>query len=248
MNKKLKPNKKKPKTICGLRRGIFSRLQFVIVFEEDSTHLTMESSIFESYVPRVLSSCSVSCKKPENPLDVKAFERVTTLPGQTPYFQQPNLPESLPADRNQKRIMVETYPSLIPLLMTAKFSGIDTRRYHIITQRNSLRKLAMNDEDFAINIVRFESTLFLRRFASYRVINKNDVGFRFEEMCTNKSNSSVDYYQLIDGQIGKYKILMMGKTDAINRENGESIELKCTTPNRSRSDKYDWWLQAYLSK
>lgn len=111
--------------------------------------------------------------------------------------------------------------------MTAKSSGIDTRRYHVITQRNSLRRIAMNDKDFEINVVRFGSTLFLRLFGRYRVPDKNDVGYRFERFCTSKCDSNSDFNQLVEGRIGKHKILMLGETDAINKVNGESIELKC---------------------
>lgn len=243
MDKKAKLKKKK--TINNLPIGIFNRLEFIIEFEEeDSIGFAMES-ILASYEPLVLGSCSTSCITPANPLDVAAFRKVINLPGREPYLQLPQLPKSLPAASKKRKIFIQPkYPSLIPLLMTAKFFGTDTRNYHVVTQRNSLRHMATADDNF----VRFGSTLFLRRFSSYRTTNKNDVGFRFEEMCTTNSTSNVDFNQLIDGRIGNYRILMMGETDAIDRLSGASIELKCKKSNATKSDEHEWWLQAFLSK
>lgn len=245
--KKPRPNKKK--TINNLPIGIFNRLQFVIAFEDDSMQLPTMESIFESYTPRVVSSCSIRCRQPADPLNVDAFQRITNVPGRKPYLQLPKLPKSLPPIAKQNKIYVHTkYPSLIPMLITAKFSGIDTKSYHVVTWRNSFRILAMNNEDFVINVALFGSTLFLRRFLRYRTTNTNDIGFRFEEMCTDKCNSNSYYNELIDGQIGNYKTLMMGETDAVDKLNGESVDLKCKKPPASKKDQHDWWLQAYLCK
>jgi len=133
--------------------------------------------------------------------------------------------------------------------MTAHQAGVDVQQYNVVSERNSFRKLAMNNEDFVITVVLFDSTLFLRRYANYRAINKNDPGYRFEEMCTTTMyNLEGDYHQLIEGQIGDLRILMLGETDAIRRGNGESIELKCHRPNPSKSLQHDWWSQAFLSE
>lgn len=242
----VKPKKKK--TINSLPIAIFNRLHFIVEFEEDLMQFSMES-LLESYAPRVLSSCGTSSRSPKNPLDVAAFQRITNLPGRAPRLQLPQLPQSIPAVSEKRKFVVRPkYPSLIPLLMTAKFSGTDTRHYHVVAQRNSLRRIAANDEDFVINVVQFGTTLYLRCFPRHRVTNKNDVGFRFEEMCTVNGVSNVDFNQLIDGQIGKYKILMMCETDAINRPNGESIELKCKKDKVSKYHEHNWWLQAFLCK
>ncbi|XP_037042268.1 uncharacterized protein LOC119078705 [Bradysia coprophila] len=222
-----------------------ARLQFIAAFEEDPVELTMESSIFESYVPRMLGSCSTLVKMPGNPLDVKAFKGSVKIPGRAPFFRQPKLPQRVPAVSKPRMIVEPKYPSLTPILMTAHFSGINLRLYHVVSQRNSLRKLAMNDEDFVVNVVRFGSTLYLRRFLHYRTTDRNNIGFRFEEMCTG-SRENFDFNQLIDGRIGGYKILMMGKVETIRKGSGESIELKCQKHRANMADKVDWWLQAYL--
>ncbi|KAG4070817.1 hypothetical protein HA402_011043 [Bradysia odoriphaga] len=209
--------KKKAKTINGLPNGLIARLKFITTFEEDPVELTIESAIFESYVPRVLSSCSTPVKLPANPLDVEAFKRSVKMPGQAPLFRQPKLPQRIPALSKRKMVVEPKYPSLIPLLMTAHFSGINLRLYHVVSQRNSLRKLAMNDEDFVVNVVRFESTLYLRRFSQYRTSDKNNIGFRFEEMCVSGRKDNFDFNQLIDGKIGEFKVLMMGEVDTIRK-------------------------------
>lgn len=246
MDNKVEPTKKRKKTINNLPNGIYNRLQFIVEFEEDSIQFTTES-ILESYDGVVLSSCSTFYKVPANPLDIVAFESTTKVPGSIPHLRLPILPRSIPLPKKKGIFVQPKYPSLIPLLMTAKFSKIDTSSYHIVTQRNSLRKLAMNDESFVLNVVRFGSTLYLRRFAKYRTVDKNNVGFRFEEMCTDPSNRKYDFNQLIRSRIGQYEVLMMCETDAINERN-ESVELKCKKSDASKSDELDWWLQAHLSK
>lgn len=244
----VKRKTKKQKKINGLPKSMFDRLQFIIAFEENPEQLHVKTSIMDLYAPRLLNSCDISSYAPRKPLDIEAFRRGTIVPGHAPYFKQPKLPSSLPSGPKKPLIYEVTYPSIVPLLLTANHCGVDTRSYHFISQRNSFRKLAMNDEKFVINAVRFGSTIFLRRFSRWRMVDKNNVGFSFEEMCTTKENSKSDYNQLIDGNIGKFRILMMGETDAINRGTGESIELKCQKSDPSKYNEYDWWLQAYLCK
>jgi hypothetical protein len=68
-------------------------------------------------------------------------------------------------------------------------------------------------------------------------------------MCTPTiENFNGDYHQLIDGRIGEFRILMLGETDAIRRDNGEPVELKCHRVNPSKAMEHAWWLQTFLSK
>ncbi len=243
MHKRAKCNKKK--TINNLPIGIINRLDFIIEFQE----VVSMDSILESYEPIVLGSCSTSAIVPKNPLDVDAFQKATNLHGNKPYLQLPELPQRIPPVSKKRKIFTQpTYPSLLPLLITAKFFRTDARNYHVVTKRNSLRRLVSMDENFVVSVVRIGSTLFLRCFSRHHTTNKNDVGFRFEAMCTTNSTSNVNFNQLIDGRIGNYRILMMGETDAIDKQTGASIELKCSRSNASNSDKHKWWLQAFLSK
>lgn len=132
--------------------------------------------------------------------------------------------------------------------MTAKFARIDVRRYDVVGRRNALRKLAMNDEDFAMSVVRINSTIFLRRFPKHRVTNKSEGGFPFEEMCTLQRKGDFDFNHLIEGRIGKSQILMLGEVDAVRKENGASIELKCKKSKATlHNHAADFWLQSYLS-
>lgn len=246
----MQPKRKSGKKLSGLPNGIFNRLQLVIVFNDDPAQLSdVSSSLIDSYLPQVLGSCTLSSHLPRNPLGIGAYRRCIYSPGQSPYFDPPPLPSYLPpADLQNPSILKPIHPSLLPLLMTAHRAGVDVHEYNVVSERNVLRKLAMNDEDFVITVVRFDSTLFLRRYASYHKINKNDRGYLFEQMCTSTGGSvNGSYHQLIEGRIGQLRILMLGETDAVRRENNESIELKCQS-KAALSMKHEWWLQAFLSK
>lgn len=240
-----KPKKKTNKKINGLSKSLFDRLELVIMFEDPTQS---NDTIVDNYITRVLSSCSTSCRFPKDPLDVQAHRQATILPARTPYFNLPTLPATLPRVQKKSFFIQPTYPSITPLLKTANHAGIDNRQYHFVLSRNVIRKMTMNNENFVINVVRFGSTLYARCFSSYRTVDKNNVGFRFEKMCTSKHNGHFDYNQLIDAEVGGFKILMMGEVDAINKDNGESIELKCQKSNLSKIQEHEWWLQAYLSE
>lgn len=104
VNQLLVPKKKKKKatTIHGLSKGIFTRLHSIVTFDEDSPELTMESTIFKSYVPRILSSCSTPCRMPRDPLDVGEFNRKIKIPGVKPIYRQTTLPRRLPIGAEKK--------------------------------------------------------------------------------------------------------------------------------------------------
>ena len=176
------------------------------------------------------------------------YRRCIVVPGRPPYYDPPPLPSSLPSGSSNSHIKKPIHSSILPLLLTAYHARVDVRNYNIISERNSFRKLAMNDEDFVINVVRFDSALFLRRYPTYKGINRNDSGYLFEQMCTTTDGSfNGNYLQLIEGRIGELKILMLGETDSIRRENDESIELKSHRKNLTKSMGHDWWSQAFLS-
>jgi hypothetical protein len=246
----LQPKKKAKKYQNGLRKELFTRLRFIIAFEDDPTQLNdVSTSLIESYLPQVLGSCTLAWWLPDNPLNIDEYRKCMILPGDTPYYDPPPLPTPLPDGPRDSRITKPIHSSIIPLLMTAHSADVDIRNYNFVSERNSYRKLAMNDEDFIITVVRFGSTLFLRRYADYREIDRNDSGYRFEQMCTTTSkNLDGDYHQLMDGRIGEFRILILGETDAIQRDNGQSIELKCCRVNPSKAMEHDWWLQTFFSK
>lgn len=236
-----KPNKSFFNGICKeIPLPMFRRFKFVAQFKEADV---AESSLVYSYVPRIINSCSTSYKLPKDRLDVEAFRKITKVPGCTPYFKQPNVPSRLPVPLN---FVETTYPSLIPLLITAQHSGIDAKAYHFVTKRNSLRVMGMDSWTFDINVVRLQSTIFLKRFENYSIFNTNSTKYCFEQMCT-ECNSTQDYNQLSDGQVGDFKILTLGETDALDKDNDDAILLKIL-PNVyvNQYKKSEWWLQAYL--
>ncbi|UJR18021.1 hypothetical protein I4U23_004922 [Adineta vaga] len=79
---------------------------------------------------------------------------------------------------------------------------------------NSLRKIAMNNENYVIGVKRIGSTLFLRRHDK-RLINKNDVGFRFEQMCRPNYHLDAEYKLLVEGCFGNLRTLITAEADAV---------------------------------
>lgn len=246
----MQPQRRAKKKINGLQIDLFTRLQFVIAYDDYPSQLSdISPTLIDSYLPRVLGSCTLPWRLPKDPLSVSEYRRCIVLPGRPPYYDPPPLPSSLPSGSSNSRINKPIHPSILPLLLTAHHARVDVRNYNIISERNAFRKLAMNDEDFVITVVRFDSALFLRRYPAYHGIDRNDPGYLFEQMCTTTDGSfNGDYLQLIEGQIGELKILMLGETDSIKRENNESIELKCHRRDLTKSMEHDWWSQAFLSE
>jgi hypothetical protein len=197
MASSIQPKRRPKKKLNGLPNDLFTRLQFVIAFDD---HPPQQSAMS---------------------------------------------PSPLPPDSSNSRITKPIHPYILPLLLTAHHARVDVRQSNIVSERNLFRKLAMNDEDSVITIIRFDTILFLRRYPVYHKIDRNDPGFRFEQMCTTNDG---DYPQLIEGQIGELITLMLGKTDSIRRENGDSIELKCQRRDLGESMGYNWWSQAFRSK
>ncbi|CAF3858825.1 unnamed protein product [Rotaria sp. Silwood1] len=247
----LQPKRKAKKSRNGLPNELFTRLQLIIALEDYPPELMdISPSSVDSYDPRILASCTLSWRLPKNPLSIVDYRRCIIIPGQSPYFVQPILPACLPSGpQRNAHIHKPTHASILPLLLIAQHARVDIRQYDIISERNSIRKFLMNDEDYIISVVRIDSTLFLRRYAAYSGIDRNDVGYRFEQMCTTKNGSfDGNYHQLIEGRIGELRTLILAETDAIKQENGESIELKCQQQRLRKSQEHDWWSQAFLGK
>jgi len=153
--------KRKSKYQNGLSKNLFTRLQFVIVFDDYPPQLSdVSTSLVDSYLPRVIGSCTLTWHLPKNPLNINAYRRCIILPGQPPYFDPPPLPSPLSPGSQNSHIVKPIHSSLLPLLMTARHAGVDVQQYNVVRERNSFRKLAMNDEDFVITVTRFDPTLF----------------------------------------------------------------------------------------
>jgi hypothetical protein len=239
--------KRKSKTQKVLSNELFNRLQLIIAFEDYPSEIDNTLSFVDLYSPRVLGTCSLAWHLPSDHLNIQYYRNCLVIPGEIPYFVSPRLPSYLPPKQQNTFVRQPRFTSLLPLLLTAQHFGVDIRQYDIVSERNSFRKIAMNNENYTIGVVRFGSTIFLRRYDTYRTIDKNDIGYRFEQMCTPNSYLDGNYLQLIEGKIGTLKTLIIAEVDGIERRTGQSIELKCHK-NSGNQHQQDWWLQAFLSK
>jgi hypothetical protein len=241
-------SKKKSKQRKVLTDELFNRLHLIIAFEDYSPQLDITRSLVDSYSPRILGSCTLAWHLPSDPLNVQYYRRCLVIPGEIPYFTPPTLNSYFPPELPNSIVVQPRFTSVLPLLLTAQQFGIDIRQYDIISERNSLRRIAMNNENYTIGVIRFGSNLFLRRYDTYRSIDKNDIGYRFEQMCTTGNHLDGNYLQLVAGQISSLKTLIIAETDAMERQTGQSIELKCQKKSSGSHNQQDWWLQAFLSK
>ncbi|CAF3655111.1 unnamed protein product [Adineta steineri] len=238
-------SKRKSKKRKVLTDQLFNRLHLVNVFDDDFPS-NSSLSIVNSYSPCVRGSCTLAWHLPADPLNIQYYRRCLAIPGEIPYFIPSPRTPYLPPEQSDSFVRQPRFTSLLPLLLTAQGTGIDVRQYNIISERNSLRKIAMNNEVYTIGVIKFGSSIFLRRYDTYQTINRNDIGYRFEQMCTTGNYLDGNYIQLIEGHIGTLKTLMTGETDAVERRTGQSIELKCHR-KPDNQDIQDWWLQAFLS-
>jgi hypothetical protein len=104
----------------------------------------------------------------------------------------------------------------------------------------------MNVGKYAVGVMRHGRTLLLRRYGR-RSVNRNDIGYLFEQICTPDYPSSVEYKYLIEGTIGTLRTLITAEINAVPKESDNSIELtrRKQELNQNRSDV---WLQTFLSK
>ncbi|CAF1509011.1 unnamed protein product [Adineta ricciae] len=250
MASSVQPKMKGKKYQNGLSKELLIRLRLITNLDDYPLELTDTSlSLVDSYAPQLRGSCTLYWYLPRDPLNITEYRRCTVLPAHTPYFAPPAIPAYLPGGPRQRaHVCKPFYTSLLPLLLTARHARVDIRQYDIVCERNSIRKFVNNNEDYIISVARVGSIIFLRRHPSYRSVDRNDVGFRFEQMCTIQ-NGFVDgtYHRLAEGQIGELRVLILAETDAVKQENfRESIELKCQQKTVNKSQQHDWWLQAFL--
>jgi hypothetical protein len=245
MDSSSKPIRKSKSREQILTDALFNRLRLVIAFEDYPSQI--DHILPTTYSPRVLGSCTLAWHLPSDPLSIDDYRRCLVIPGEVPYFIAPPLHSYFPREQPHSFIKQMKLTSILPLLITAQHARIDIRQYDIISERNSFRRIAMNNENYTIGVVKFGSTVFLRRYDTYTSINRNDIGYRFEQMCTTGTYLDGNYFQLIEGHIGSLRTLITGEIDTIDQQNGQSIELKCCKKNGDR-EQQDWWLQAFLSK
>ncbi|CAF1198137.1 unnamed protein product, partial [Rotaria sp. Silwood1] len=230
---------------------VFQRCQIPISFEvldDQNWNECTTLSLADRYSARVRAAYNLEWNLPQDYRNINAYDRCITIPPKIPYYKEPNQDTLFPSRLPNQRIPQPEYTSLLPLLIAAGRNDINIGQYNIISERNSLRKIAMNNENYVVGLQKFGSTLFLRRY-DRRIVDMNDFGHRFEQMCTPDYHLKANFYQLIEGRFGNLTMLITAETDAICKRNGEAIELKC----RSNLDipkeiMRQYWLQAFLGE
>ncbi|CAF1360293.1 unnamed protein product [Adineta steineri] len=228
-------------------RKVFDSNQSAIAFEDyDDQTLDPQilSTLTDSYLPNVLGSFNLIKPLPSDPKNIIDYDRCVRIPPQTPYFHKPELYSMFPRRSRRPRHHPPEYSSLLPLLIAAKRNNVAVDQFDIVSERNSFRKIAMNKGDYVISVMKFGSTLFLRRHDDKRG-EWNNVGQQFERMCTPGYHRIGTYNQLIEGHIGNLRTIIVAETDAISIEDGKAIELKCRS-NQQIKDRHDSWIETFF--
>lgn len=227
----------------------FKRCQMLFAFKDfdnQNVRKPAKSYLVRDYSPRVCAQFNLGLTLPENYTNIDAYEQCMRTSRSMPYYTQPEPGAALPPRVSRRSISQPKYSSLLPLLIAAHRNAIHIDQYQVVSERHSLRKIAMNDEDYVVGVQKFGQTLFLRRYG-YRRVNMDDSGHRFEEMCTPNYRLKAYHYQLIEGQLDNIKTLITAETDAVDRQNHQAIELKCRiNGDVPAHDRSQYWLQAFL--
>jgi hypothetical protein len=157
-----------------------------IAFENDQDQnldAFVFSSLANSYFPQLHASFNLALNLPSDPTSIKNYDQCVTISAQIPYFKEPTLNSMFPHRSSNSLISLQEYSSLLPLLITAHRNDVNIHQYDIVSERTSFRKIAMNNKDYIVGVMKFGSTLFLRRHGDY-IADRSDVGYRFERMCT----------------------------------------------------------------
>ena len=229
----------------------FRRCQMLFAFQDlddQNSNSSANPVLVRDYSPGVCAQFNLAWALPEDYTSIQAYEQCIGIYPSIPYYTQQKPGSKLPPMRRKRRIPQPKYSSLLPLMIVAQRNDINIDYYQVVSERHCLRKIAMNSEDYVVGVQKFGQTLFLRRYDCRRV-NMNDHGYRFEEMCTPHYRLRAGYYQLIEGRFRNIRTLITAETDAIDRQNGQAIELKCrVNENVSAQDRSKYWLQAFLGK
>ncbi|CAF1299638.1 unnamed protein product, partial [Adineta steineri] len=212
----------------------------------ENSNVSGVKASFETYFAKFRGSFNLKWDHPHNPTNIEAYEKCTMVHAKAPCYREPYRDEEFPPILTNLVIRQPSYVSILPLLISARHNKVNIQDYHIISERYSFRKIAMNKEDYVISVQKIGNTVFLRRHDE-RPDTMNDVGHRFERLCMPDYNIEASYYQLIEGNIGNLRTLISGETDAVV-ENEHAIELKCSKRDTMNSNYLDQpWLQTFLS-
>lgn len=228
---------------------IFDQCELAVEFTNNYDHNLdplMLSSLTSTYRTHVCGAFNLLLDLPQDHTSIKQYSQCVITPAVIPRYQEPLCNSTFPR-RSHDSVITQRPSSLLPMLITAYRENIDIHQYHIICERNSLRKIGLCNENYAIGVRKMGSMLFLRRH-DHRVVDMSDVGHRFEQMCTPDYNVHASYHELVEGCIGDLRMLISAETDAVTEDN-KAIELRCTLkPELDNRKGHDLWLQTFLSK
>ncbi|CAF1479403.1 unnamed protein product [Didymodactylos carnosus] len=213
------------------------------ISQTSATTNSLNVNLVDMYNPIIVGTCNVSWRLPKEHMNIENYKKCLRIPGEPPRYSPPtHIPFSLPSART---IYIQYPPtSLLPLLITASTCNVNISNYNFVTERGNFNKIMMCDEMYSIGIIKIDNTIYLRRYVERKNMNKGDIGFQFEKVCTHSASftSSTDYYNLISGKIGHFNVLLLAETDAIDTNTERYLELKCST----RQNKRKLWTQSFL--
>jgi hypothetical protein len=231
-------------------QDIIDRLVLINEFQNGQPQLDGApngQSLINIYQPHDLISFNLNRILPEDHLAVQRYQQVITVPAdRIPIFVAPNINQDFPQGTGEQ-IQEPENTSFLRLLIPMIHANVFFSNYNFICERNSLRRIGMNNEEYGMGVIRYGNTLLLRRYDHQISMNTNSPGIVFKRMCTPNYPPGAGYKKLIEGNIGNLRTLITAEIDAVSQENGKPIELKC---KREGDDRHfdDIWLQAYLSK
>jgi hypothetical protein len=223
----------------------FHRCSMLIIYELDSDPKTPAPPPpirTNDYLPVTHAAYNLSWNLPEDHTNVKQYERCVGIPAVIPYYREPLANASFPRQFAHSTVRQPEGASLLPLLIAARFSGVNIDQYDVVSERNSFRKIAMNNEDYVISVQKRGRTLFLRRH-DRRTMNMRAMGHRFEEMCRPQYQLKATYHRLIEGRVGGLRTLITAETDAVSEGNGDAVEVECRSEESMHIQiRRDFWL------
>ncbi|CAF1364925.1 unnamed protein product [Adineta ricciae] len=234
----------KPKRCLPISDDIFSRASQCIEFEIDNNLAVVD---YNNYKPELLVSFNITQRVPTDHMNIGQYDQCIPHRLEIPYYDQPRVNSTFPNRIRKAFIRQPKKTSILPILIAAQRHKIDIHKYDVISERNSLTKIALNRAKYVMGVTKIGTTLFLRRHDK-RSMDLNANGFRFERMCSRQYDQQLNFKQLIEGQIGDFATLITAQADAVHRPTHRAIELKCRSSGKNISNSTDFWLQAFLGK
>ena len=130
---------------------MYSLLRDDQVFERCNLHIPFDANdMVNNYAPRIRGSFSLNWEHPYDPIDVAAYKQAVTVSAKICQYRKPMADAVFP-QLPTLNIEKPEFVSILPLLIAAKRHQVDIRQYNIVSERNSFRKIAMNNEDYIIS-------------------------------------------------------------------------------------------------